>query len=400
MSISSSVNDRPTHSTSLIFIGIDLMAANLRAPVTSVGPVLPDIQAALGLDGAGAGALNALPLLIFAILSPVAPRVSARFGLERTLASAAVAIFLGVLMRSLGSPFMVWAGTVVLSAGIAMANVLLPALVKRSFSGHKAGSVIAVYAATMAATAGFAAGLAVPIAHLPGSDWRWSLGAWAILALAAVITWLPLQKPGKHDKAKSGHGHQAAFRSPWKHPIGWYVSLFFAMHSLVFYSIVDWFATYARTQGLTAQTAGVYLLAYQIVSVATNLACAPLIRRSKNQVWLGFGCGILLLAGTAGMLFAPAANLAWIILLGLGAGVAMTTSLSLFALRTRDHHQAAALSGMGQFIGYIGAASGPLLFGILHDISGGWSSPLALLILASILVMVFAPLAGRARHID
>ncbi|RYE54837.1 MAG: MFS transporter, partial [Hyphomicrobiales bacterium] len=90
----------------------------------------------------------------------------------------------------------------------------------------------------------------------------------------------------------------------------------------------------------------------------------------------------------------------WLISAGLGAGVAMVTSLSLFALRTRDHHQAGALSGMAQFIGYSGAALGPLLVGILHDATASWTVPLGLMIAASALVTVFATLAGRPHFID
>lgn len=398
MSSSPQVDGRTVNNTSTLTFGIVLIAANLRAPVTSVGPVLPDMQAALGLNGLEAGALNALPLLIFATLSLVAPRIGSRYGLERTLIFAVAAILVGTLVRSQGLPAMVWIGTAVLSGGIAFANVLLPALLKRSH-GENAGSIIAVYAAAMAAAAGIAAGLAVPIMQFPGSDWRWSLGIWALLAVAAVIVWIPVVRKVS-EVSKSQVVQPPAFRSPWTHAIGWQVSLFFAMHSLVFYSVVGWFASYAQAQGITPQIAGFYLLLYQIVSIATNLACAPLIRRSKDQAALGFGCGVVLVIGTVGMLLAPSTNLAWIIFLGLGAGVAMTTSLSLFALRTRDHHQAASLSGMGQFIGYVGAASGPLLFGVLHDLSGNWDAPLVLLIIASLIVLVFATLAGRALHID
>lgn len=384
------------HPNFILATGIILIGANLRAPITSLGPVLPNIQATLHLNGAAAGLLNALPLLLFAVLSLIAPGIGRRHGLERTLGAAIVAILLGTLLRSLWLPAGLWVGTILLSTGIAFGNVLLPGLVKRDFPDHAAG-MIGLYAAAMAGMAGLSAGLAVPIAQLPFADWRWSLGAWAVLSLVTLLFWLPQMRAPQHHLSAATHG--APVISPWRHPIGWQVSLFFALHSLVFYSVVDWFASYASDAGVAPGTAGIYLLVYQVVAVATNLGSASLIRHFADQRLLGLACGTCLLIGTVGLLVRPDLSLMWLIAAGLGAGIAMVTSLSLFALRTRDHHQAGTLSGMAQFIGYAGAAAGPLLVGVLHEATGAWTAPLALLIASSALVIVFATLAGRARTI-
>jgi CP family cyanate transporter-like MFS transporter len=380
----------------ILAVGIVLIGANLRAPITSLGPVLLDIQASLDLDSAAAGLLNALPLLLFAGLSLIAPGVGRRHGLERVLGASIAAILVGTLLRSLWLPAGLWMGTILLSAGIAFGNVLLPGLVKRDFPDHCAG-MIGLYAAAMAGMAGLSAGLAVPIAKLPFADWRWSLGAWAVLSLVTLLFWLPQMRVPPHHLSTAPHGMPAV--SPWRHPIGWQVSLFFALHSLIFYSVVDWFPSYVSDAGVSQATAGVYLLVYQLVAVATNVGSASMIRRFADQRVLGFACGTCLLVGTVGLLARPALSLLWLIVAGLGAGIAMVTSLSLFALRTRDHHQAGALSGMAQFIGYAGAAAGPLSVGVLHDTTGAWTWPLTLLIGASALVIVFATLAGRARTI-
>ena len=377
--------------------GIMLIGANLRAPVTSLGPVLPDIQSALGLDGTAAGLLNALPLLLFAVLSLIAPQLGRRYGLERVLGASIAAILVGTAFRSLWLPGGLWVGTVLLSAGIAFGNVLLPGLVRRDFPNNTAG-MIGLYAAAMAGMAGVSAGLAVPIARLPFADWRWSLGAWAMLSFTTLLVWLPQMRAPQHHLS-SAAAYDANIVSPWRHSVGWQVSLFFALHSLVFYSIVDWFASYVASAGVSAARAGAYLLVYQVVAVATNLGSASLIRSFRDQRLLGFVCGFALLVGTVGLLVRPDLSLIWLVAAGLGAGIAMVTSLSLFTLRTRDHHEAGALSGMAQFIGYTGAAVGPLLVGVLHDATGGWRAPLSLLIVASTLVIVFATLAGRDRTI-
>lgn len=397
MRSSSSANPVVTPNRAMTCLGIVLIGANLRAPITSLGPVLPDIQRALQIDDIGAGLLNALPLLIFAVLSLIAPRV-ARRGLEQVLGWAVTAILIGTLVRSLALPGAIWIGTALLSAGIAFGNVLLPGLVKREFPA-RATSLIGLYAAAMAGMAGLAAGLAVPIAHFLGYGWRWAIGIWALLALLALVAWMPqwaLRRQHHLNAASAHHDHV----SPWRHAVGWQVSLFFACHSLVFYSLVDWFASYAASAGVAAEAAGFSLLVYQVVAVATNLGSASLIKRFADQTVLGFLCGLLLLIGTTGLLFAPHLSWLWLIAAGLGAGIAMVTSLSLFALRTHDHHQAAALSGMAQFIGYLGAAAGPLLVGVLHDVTRSWVAPLGLLMLSSALVTMFAVLAGRNRFIE
>lgn len=380
-----------------VAVGIVLIGANLRAPITSVGPVLPDMQTALHLSGAGAGFLNAVPLLIFALLSLVAPSAGRRYGLERVLGLALASIVLGTIGRSMPGASALWLGTILLSAGIAFGNVLLPGLVKRDFPTSAAG-LIGYYAAAMAAVAGLAAGLSVPISRMEHSSWRWSIGVWALPAFVALLVWLPQMRGAQHYSVP-GTRFESSYRSPWRHPIGWQVSLFFALHSLVFYSVVDWFSSYATSIGIPISKAGWYLLIYQLVAIATNLGCASLIRRSKDQKILGLLCGLLLLVGSTGLLYLPRLALLWLIAAGLGAGVAMVTSLSLFALRTNDHRQAAGLSGMAQCIGYLGAAAGPFLVGALHEKTGGWVGPLSLLVGASVLVAVFATLAGRRRII-
>ncbi len=130
--------------------------------------------------------------------------------------------------------------------------------------------------------------------------------------------------------------------------------------------------------------AGFDLLIYQVVAIATNLGCAPVIRRFRDQKILGGACGILLLTGKVGLYVGAQSPLPWLISAGLGAGIAMTISLSL--------------SGMAQFVGYTGAAAGAFLFGLLHDLTGRWGGPLLLLIVSSFLVLIFATLAGRNRY--
>ncbi|WP_322050578.1 CynX/NimT family MFS transporter [Paraburkholderia bannensis] len=378
-------------------LGIVLIGANLRAPITALGPVLSDIQSELALGDTTASLLSALPLLIFALLSLVAPAFGRAFGLERSLGIALVGILIGTIVRSCPFAGGIWVGTLLLSCGIAIGNVLLPGLVKRAFPDH-ATLYIGVYAAAMASTAGISAGLAAPVAEFPGSNWRIAIALGVVITAAALLIWLP-QMRYKHVSGAT-HGNASSAASPWRHPIGWQVSSFFAFQSFVFYSLVTWYAAMGQTHGESATSSGFDLLLYQVIAVATNLLSAPVIKRTKDQRAIGFACGACLFIGTVGLGVAAPYPTLWLAIAGLGAGFSMTTSLSLFALRTRHHDQAAKLSGMAQFVGYAGAALGPVLSGMLHGVTGSWTASLVMLVGASLMVTVFAVLSGRNRFID
>jgi MFS transporter, CP family, cyanate transporter len=378
-------------------LGIVLIGANLRAPITALGPVLGQIQSDLSLGDTAASLLSSLPLLIFALLSLAAPALGRSVGLERSLGVALIAILFGTLIRSYPVDGALWFGTLLLSCGIAVGNVLLPGLVKRTFPEH-ATLYIGVYAAAMAASAGIAAGLAAPIAGLHGSSWRIAIALGALITAVALGVWLP--QMARIPVVVDAKGKAEASVSPWRHPIGWQVSSFFALQSLVFYSLVTWYAAIGQARGESATSTGFDLLAYQVVAVVTNLLSAPVIKRMKDQSTIGFVCGACLIVGTVGLWGAAPFPVLWLSIAGLGAGFSMTTCLSLFALRTRHHNQATTLSGMAQFVGYTGAAFGPVLTGFLHDTTASWSAPLAMLVASSVLTTVFAVLAGRNKFIE
>ncbi|MGK3134624.1 MFS transporter [Pantoea trifolii] len=373
-----------------------LTAANLRTPITAVGPVLENIRLTFGLSASAAGVINFLPLLMFATLAPPAAWFGNRFGLERSLWGALLLITLGSMLRISGSESALWAGTIILSSGIAAANVLLPPLIKRDFTEHTA-RYVGLYAMTMAITASIASGVVVPLAELSSAGWRLSLAVWLVPAIVALLAWLPyLKKPASQAKNSA---NSTSTRSPWRAALGWQVSLFMACQSLVFYTLIGWFTPFAQDSGISQLEAGGMLFVYQIVAIVSNLACMSALKKMRDQRAIGFLASLSIFIAVAGLLIAPNHALLWLILAGLGAGASMVICLSLFNLRTHDHLQASKLSGMAQCVGYGLAALGPLCFGLLHDVSGNWQWPLMLLLVIAGLQMVVATLAGRARVI-
>ncbi|TWI45099.1 CP family cyanate transporter-like MFS transporter [Pseudomonas duriflava] len=380
-----------------LLVGILLIAANLRAPITSLGPVLSELQSAFGLSQTQSGLLNALPLLIFAIASPFVPRLSRSIGLERALFLALWLIMGGCIFRSSGFFSALWLGTGLIGSGIAVANVLVVPIVKRDFPHHTA-LCVGLYAATMAMLAAVASGISAPLSTLTTLSWKFSLGIWCALALSALIAWWP------HSKRDDTHVVESLILnskrpSLWRSAVAWQVSMFMALQTLVFYTLIDWFPSMVSEVGISPTQAGACLFAYQAVAVVANLITSVVIKRFNDQCILGFICSLAIIVGILGLILNPARAIWWLIFAGIGAGMSMVTCLTLFGLRSRDHHETSALSGMAQCVGYGLGAMGPFLAGWMHDISGGWRAPLLALLVVALAQMVFATLAGRKRYV-
>jgi CP family cyanate transporter-like MFS transporter len=264
---------------SSLLLGILLIAANLRAPITSLGPVLSQVQAYFGLSPAACGLLNALPLLIFACASPTAPWLTRRVGLERALLGALGAIAVGCLVRSSGWYDGLWLGTLLIGLGIAVANVLVVPLVKRDFPNRTA-LCVGLYAATMALMAALASGLAAPLAHWTHYTWKLSLAIWAVLALLALICWWP------HARGSQTQASDRAVvprTSVWRSSVAWQVSMFMALQTMTFYTLIDWYPAMAASAGIGATQAGAHLFVYQAVAVLANLGSSVAIKRLNDQ---------------------------------------------------------------------------------------------------------------------
>ena len=378
----------------LLLAGILLIAVNLRAAITSVGPVISDIRTDLDIGGATASVLVSLPLVAFAVVSPLAPALARRIGIERALGAALAVLGGAIVLRSLPSTWALWTGTAGLGIAIAVINVLLPSLVKREYP-DRIGQVTGLYSSVQGAAAALASGFAVPLAGTSQHGWRLALGVWAGLALIALAVFLPqLRRRTVPPEATSA---AVRHRSPWGSVLGWQVTLFMGTQSTVYYTLITWWPSVEQAHGTSAAASGWHLFALQVAGLLANLATARLIPRRADQRLLIGGAAVLVAAGIAGQLAFPAASLLWIVLAGAGGGANIVLALSLFGLRTRDHHQAAALSGMAQSVGYALAAAGPVLLGALHDATGSWTAPLVVL-LGVIVVQVAAGVpAGRAR---
>src|SRR6476661_7732459 len=273
------------------FIGVLLIAVNLRVSFVSVGPVLVNISSDLGLSSAAAGFLTGLPLIAFAVFSPLAPGFAARLGLDRALWMSLLTLASGIVLRSLPVPGFIWAGTVLIGVAIAFLNVLVPSLVKRDFP-LRVSRVTGSYTAAQAAFAAIGAAVVVPVAQTSPAGWRLALGIWvglALVAMAVLLPWLRRPRPGITHAARQ----DVSYRSPWTSALGWQVTLFMGLQSIAFYVLMAWLPTIEQSRGVPAATAGIHLSVFLLISVFASLAAGGILHRGSDQRLVSFASGAL-----------------------------------------------------------------------------------------------------------
>ncbi|WP_291591288.1 MFS transporter [Comamonas sp. UBA7528] len=378
-----------------LLIGILLIAANLRAPVTGLPPVLGLVRDSFALSTTAAGALTTLPLLAFALLSPVSAHFARAYGIERTLFAALLAIAAGIALRSTSAVWTLYVGTAVIGMGIAVSNVLLPSLVKRDFSSSIA-SVTGAFALAMGVVAALASIAVVPLATAWG--WQAALLAFLALPLAALAIWLPQLRSGKQAAAHTAtppHGG-----TMWRSALAWQVTLYLGLNSTIYYIVIGWLPLILTDAGMSAGQAGSLHGMMQLATAVPGLLLGPILRRLQDQRWAAASVAALSGVALVGFQLAPQFAFAWATLFGLGAGAHFILGLAFIGMRTQNAHQAASLSGMAQCVGYLLAAVGPMAAGWLHDLLGGWQIPLlgcAALAFTAAVVGIFA---GRNVHTD
>jgi CP family cyanate transporter-like MFS transporter len=381
----------------LLVLGIVLLAANLRPALTSVAPLIGEIRTDTDISNGVAGLLTALPLLAFGLLSPIAPRLVRWVGTEGVLLASMFVLAAGILLRSSGAVATLFLGTAILGAAIGIGNVLLPSIVKREFP-ERAGLMTSIYSSALAISAAIAAGVSYPIAQQTGIGWRMTLALWALLALVAAVAWLPLIRSAPPANASAATSYEVV--SLWRSVLAWQVTLFMGLQSLGYYVTLTWLPEILQEAGMSASRAGWMLALAQAVGIASMFLAPVLADRRPSQQGVVVAAVTLAGAGTLGLLFAAgAATTLWVVLLGLGQGACFSLALTFFALRAPDSGSTAALSGMAQSVGYLLAAVGPFVFGVLRDVTHAWTVPLALLFAVSVCLLITGLGAARDAHV-
>lgn len=385
--------------TTLLIIGITFVAFNLRPAITSVGPLISSIRADTGMSNSVAGFITTLPLLVFAFLSPLAPRVSQKIGKEVTVLLSLIFLIIGLVIRSYGMVFTLFIGTAIIGLGVAFCNVILPSIVKQSFPA-KVGLMTGMYTVSMGIMAGLAPGVSVPLAETLNMGWQGSLSVWSILVIVALFVWLPQVK--RKDSIHNGHiSVNPSSSSMLTSSIAWQVTLFMGLQSLIYFCCITWLPEMLYSQGISATTAGWMVSLMQFSGIPANFIIPVLADRLTNQKSLVVGVGVLCISGLIGLLIGGNIILLTfsIMSVGMGTGAAISLALTLIGLRAANAEQAANLSGMSQSIGYFLAALGPIALGFIYDRIHSWTLPFILLIIIGIIMTIAGYGAGRNQYV-
>ncbi|MBA8823294.1 CP family cyanate transporter-like MFS transporter [Saccharopolyspora lacisalsi] len=380
----------------LLLTGVALAAANMRPAVTSLASVLGEAQTSLGASATWASVVTSVPTLCFGVAGIGAPLLARRWGMNKVVGTALAVLTTSLLLRVLGGPWTVMAGTVLVCGAIAMCNILIPVVVKESFP-NRVGVATGVYTTAMAA--GGSLGSAVtPWLRTNEGSWKLALATWSVLALAAFLVWVPATR----HRAASGPSPattSTTTRSLKSSPLAWAVTVYFAMQSLTAYVVMGWLPEVFKGAGMDGGTAGALLGLLLLIGVPTSMALPPLVTKTRSQSWWAAGLAVTAISGFLGLLLAPmAAPLVWALLIGVGMS-AFPLALTFISLRTNNAAETGRLSAMAQSIGYLIASAGPFLFGVLHTLTGGWNTSLTVLLGVLVLQALVGIFAGRPRTV-
>jgi CP family cyanate transporter-like MFS transporter len=374
-------------------LGVLLVAFNLRAVIAGLAPLLPDVQVDLDLSRGTAGLLTTLPVLCFALLSPVAAGLGRRVGIEVALLLAMLGIIAGSLVRTVPGAGWMLAGTTVIGTGIAVGNVLVPSIVKQDFP-ERPGLMTGLSTAALTGGGAIGAAVSAPLAHSAGLGWRGSLLVLGALAAVAALVWLP-QLRRRHAATAARVGGSGVLGSP----ITWQLAVFMGMQSMTYYAMLAWLPALLQERSVSPSGAGWALALFNLLGIATAVLVPALAARRRDQrglallICAGWGAGLV------GLLAVPSLYLLWAVLTGFTQGAGIGLALALIVLRARTPESARDLSATVQSVGYLLGSTGPLVVGLLRDSSGGWTLPLGAMCIA-IAAMAAASLgAGRDRQV-
>ncbi len=385
----------------LLIAGIVIVAFNLRPAITSVGPLIGTIRDDVGLSNWSAGLLTSLPLVAFAIMSPVAPKLGNRFSNERTLIAGLILLLFGITVRSFPFSALLFIGTLFVGLGIAICNVLLPGVVKEKFPA-KVALMTSVYSTSMGIFAATASGLSIPFARGLDMGWQFALIIWTVPAIIGIVIWVYLSKKNKADNDDVEMQYvNVSDNRMWKSPLAWQVASFMGLQSFMFYVTISWLPEILHDYGVSMATAGWMLSFMQFIGLPASFFVPMIAGRFKSQRGIVLVMTTCALAGYGGLLFGSSYTVMVIstILIGITLSGSFALALAFLGMRARNSRQAAELSGMAQSFGYSLAAVGPIFIGYLYDVTHVWTVPLLTLIGVSLLVMIFGMGAGRNRYV-
>jgi CP family cyanate transporter-like MFS transporter len=364
--------------------GLFLAALNLRPAIASISPLLDVIRSQVYLSHTLAGLLTTIPTLCIGVGAFLVPPLAARIGPERALTAALVVIGLATLARAwVGDAATLFITTLLVGAGIAIGQTLLPGLVRRHFAEHRL-LITSLYSLGITLGAAIPAAATAPLQEATGS-WKLALAFWALFAAAAVAVIAPVAR----RTGPSGGG--ALVTPPWRDVRAWQIALFFGGASGLYFVILAWFAPIYEDHGFSPTRAGLLLTLLSVAQAAATVLLTWRAQRVHDRRPILVGALAVLVIGMFAVALAPfSAPVLWALLLGIGNGIVFPAMLVLPVDYAPDHETAARLAGMGFGVGYLLASLGPVVTGGLRELTGSYAAPFATYGVVCLLLMALA----------
>ena len=403
----------------LLPAAIVLVALNFRGPIVAPAPVIGDIRLDLGMTATVAGLLTTIPVLCFALATPFASWVIARFSAERAVSLSLLIVLVGTVVRSVPSAAALLIGTAVIGIGITIGNVVIPVVIRRDTAPERVGMVTGVYTSALNVGSMTTSLATAPIAAVWG--WPVAIAVWAVLAVIAAAAWTytvgagaawrgvaphtePLPETGPIDQVLdtgSVRTHTStapvieALPHPAKRWVTWGLMLAFGGQAFSYYALTAWIPTLLHDEiGFDTASSGASSSVFQILAVVGALGVPVLASRFRPRAIIAL-VAFFWLAMPVGLLLAPQLWLVWSVLGGAAQGGGITIIFIVIVRLVSNDVDARRLSAFVQGGGYLIGSAGPLVAGALHGATGGWTAPL-LTVLAAVLVLgVVGSLAAR-----
>jgi MFS transporter, CP family, cyanate transporter len=388
------VSPTRTRSIGLVVVAVVAIGLVLRGPIIAVAPVIGDVRGDLAFTAAQAGLLTSLPVLCFAVLTPVASVLIARVGPDLATTIGILGVILGIVVRSAGDAASVFTGTLIMGAFITVGNVVVPVLIRRDVPPERARSATAFYTSALNFGSVIATAASAPLAQAFG--WRVSLAGWAVLTLVVLVVWVlaggrDVVRPvlrGRSDAAGAADDGPVGRR---ERTTGILLCLGFAGQAFAYYGVTAWLPTLLEDElGYDATAAGSSAAVFQLAGLIGTIG-VPLLARRGGLLPVAVATGALWLVVPIGLIVSPGAWFVWSVLGGAAQGAGITLVFILVVEIAVDGGHARRLSALSQGVGYLlGGATAPTVLGAVHDATGGWSAPMLVVIAA---VVVFGVLA-------
>ena len=381
------------------FLAIIFIAIVLRPPVASIGPLLQEIQISLGVNSELIGLLAAAPVLCFGLGAFASPWLVSRVGVNHAMLYVMSFLGLASLLRMFfGYPGLLL-GTIGAGLSIAIANVLLPTVVRVQFP-NRVALVTGAYTTLLSISASLAASIAVPSSNFLGG-WSPALAIWIFPTVLAVFLWLPQVRTQDSHVAQAASSAAEERAAVLKSPISWAIVGFFGIQSLGFYALLGWMPSALTSIGETPEAAGGYLGFASAIGIPTGLIVSSMLGKFKSLSWWAAGTSLSTLAGN--ILFTIVLQtqdssllVLACVLVGLGMSATFPISLSLISTRASTQAQTTQLSAMSQGWGYLLAAAGTFMVGFVANASASWSLSFGIITSLSLVQAAIGIYAGRA----